>query len=72
MNLNNEPNEANLRQLEERIVLQAIAEMNHESIERGGRPKVISFQKDGKTYHAVYDALSREQIAELRERGVIL
>ncbi len=67
-----EPTKADIRQLEERTILQVIASINHERIERGGRPKFVSFQKDGETYHAVYDALSREQIAELRERGIIL
>ncbi len=44
-----ESKEKELEQLKDHIMLMAMAQMNHESIEQGGRPKFVSFQKDGET-----------------------
>ncbi len=67
-----EPTEAETRQIQESIVLRVFAEMNRESIEKNGHPEIVSFYKDGEMRFAGYDALSPEQIADFRERGIIL
>jgi hypothetical protein len=68
----NELTEAERSQIEERMILRATAEMNRESIQRNGRPEVVSFRKDGVMHHAAYKSLTPEQIENFKAGGIIL
>ena len=64
--------DAELDRMRERAILRAMAEINRESIEKNGHPKIVSFRKDGVMYHAAYKSLTPEQIEEFKTTGIIL
>jgi hypothetical protein len=54
------------------LVNESIADLNRESIKEKGHPFVVCQWIDGVKYAKRYDALTVQEVGELRESGVIL
>jgi hypothetical protein len=64
--------EAAKREMLTQAVEKAIADLNRESIKENGHPFAVCQRIDGVKHFKRYDALSKGEITELRQQGLIL
>jgi hypothetical protein len=64
--------EAAKKEMLTQSVEKAIADLNRESIKENGHPFAVCQRIDGVKHFKRYDALSKGEIAELRQQGLIL